>query len=152
QVGRRRMMLVGWAVCLSWSFVVTPLMDTGKPSLYAVAIFGMHAAAGIGFGPIAAFLPELFATRYRYSGTALALNVAGVAGGAMPPLIAGTLQASYGSWAVGLMLATFALTSLVCTYLLPETTGTALRPTRDADIGVAIAESIESHGRCCCDD
>jgi metabolite-proton symporter len=152
QVGRRRMMLVGWAGCLPWSFVVIPLMDTGNASLYAVAIFGMHAAAGIGFGPIVAFLPELFATRYRYSGTALALNVAGIAGGTVPPLIAGTLQASYGGWAVGLMLATSALTSLVCTYRLPETNGTALRPTRGADIGIAIAESIESHRRCCCDD
>jgi hypothetical protein len=32
------------------------------------------------------------------------------------------------------MLAAFALASLVCTYLLPETNGTALRSTRDADI------------------
>src|SRR5262249_43146681 len=30
RVGRRRMMLVGWAACLPWSFVVIPLMQTGK--------------------------------------------------------------------------------------------------------------------------
>jgi hypothetical protein len=41
-------------------------------------------------------IPELFATRYRYTGTALAVNVAGVAGGAVPLMIAGTLQATYG--------------------------------------------------------
>jgi len=132
RVGRRRMMLAGWAVCLPWSFVVIPLIDSGNPICYAVAIVGMHAA-GIGFGPLAALIPELFPTRYRYSGTALATNVAGVAGGAAPPLIAGTLQASYGSWAVGLMLVIVALVSLVCTYLLPETKGTALRSIRCAD-------------------
>ena len=55
------------------------------------------------------------------------MNLAGVIGGALPPLIAGTLLATYGSWAIGLMLATLAATSLVCTYLLPETNGTALR-------------------------
>jgi hypothetical protein len=44
-----------------------------------VAVVGMQAIAAIGFGPIAAFFPELFATGYRYSGTALAGNVAGVA-------------------------------------------------------------------------
>jgi metabolite-proton symporter len=133
RVGRRRMMLVGWAACLPWSFVVIPLMDTGNTIFYAVAIVGIHTATGIGFGPIAAFIPELFATRYRYSGTALAVNLAGVVGGALPPLLAGTLQATCGSWAIGLMLAIVAAVSLVCTYLLPETKGITLRSIRSTD-------------------
>ncbi len=128
RVGRRRMMLLGWAGCVPWAVVVIPLMDTGEPGLYAVAIVGMSAIAAIGSGPTGAFIPELFATRYRYSGSALAVNFAGVLGGALPPLIAGTLQATYGSWAVGPMLAILALASLVCTYLLPETKGTVLQP------------------------
>jgi MFS family permease len=110
--------------------MVIPLIDTGKPICYAVAIVGMMAAESIAYGPTAAFIPELFPTRYRYTGTALAMTLAGVAGGAVPPLLAGTLQATFGSWAIGLMLATFVLVSLVCTYLLPETKGTALRSTR----------------------
>jgi hypothetical protein len=61
------------------------------------------------------------------------VNLAGIAGGAVPPLIAGTLQATYGSTAIGLMLATIALVGLMCTYLLPETTGTTLRSIRSAD-------------------
>ncbi|MBC9075142.1 hypothetical protein IAR57_06275, partial [Mycobacterium canettii] len=64
--------------------------------------------------------------RYRYTGSALAANLAGVAGGALPPVIAGALVATYGSWAIGVMLAILALTSLVCTYRLPETAGSAL--------------------------
>jgi MFS family permease len=140
RVGRRRMMLVGWAGCLSWSFVVITLIDTGKPILYAVAIVGMYAIAAIGAGPTTAFIPELFATRYRYSGSALAMNVAGVIGGAVPPLIAGTLLATYGSWAIGLMLAALALASVVCTYLLPETNGTVLRTTRGVHVGDVAAE------------
>jgi metabolite-proton symporter len=127
RVGRRRMMLVGWAAYLPWSFVVIPLMDTGKPICYAVAMVAIPAVGAIVYGPTAAFIPELFATCHRYSGTALAMNLAGVAGGAVPPLLAGTLQATYGSWAIGLMLATIASVSLVCTYLLPETKGIALR-------------------------
>jgi metabolite-proton symporter len=133
RVGRRRMMLVGWAACLPWSVVVILLMDTGKPICYAVAMVAIPAVGAIAYGPTAAFLPELFATRYRYSGTALAMNLAGVAGGAVPPLIAGALQATFGSWAIGVMLATFALVSLVCTYSLPETKGTALRSIQGAD-------------------
>jgi metabolite-proton symporter len=137
RVGRRRMMLIGWAACLPVSLVVIPLVDTGKPIFYVLAIVSMLAVAAIGRGPIAAFFPELFATGYRYSGSALALNLAGVVGGAVPPLIAGTLQATYGSWAIGIMLAIIAAVSLVCTYLLPETNGTALRSTRDDDVSVA---------------
>jgi metabolite-proton symporter len=134
RVGRRRMMLVGAVACLSWSFVVIPLMDTRNTICYAVATVGIGTVTAINVGPIAAFIPELFATRYRYSGSALAVNLAGVAGGTLPPLIAGTLRATYGGWTVGLMLAIFALTSMVCTYLLPETKGITLRFAQDADL------------------
>lgn len=126
RLGRRRIMLVGWTCCLLWSFLVMPLLNSGKPVGYVVAIVGMCSAAAIGSGPTAAFIPELFATRYRYSGTALAQNLAGIVGSASPPLIAGTLLVTYGSWAIGLMLAALTSVSLVCTYLLPETNGTAL--------------------------
>jgi MFS family permease len=136
RVGRRRMMLLGWAACVPWALVVMPLIDTGKPVLYAVAIVGMCAVGGIGSGPTGAFIPELFATRYRYSGSAFAINFAGVFGGALPPLVAGTVQASYGSWAIGPMLAVLASASLVCTYLLPETKGRALQATRERDVAV----------------
>ena len=82
-----------------------------------------------------AFVPELFSTRYRYTGSALSVNLAGVLGGALPPLIAGTLLATYGSWAIGLMLVALPLTSLACTYVLPETNGTALRTTEGVHVG-----------------
>jgi MFS family permease len=133
RVGRRNMMLVGSAACLPWSFAAIPLMDTGKPIFYALAIVGMKVVGSIAFGPTAAFIPELFATAYRYSGTALVMTLAGVAGGTVPPLIAGTLQAAYGGWAIGAMLVAITGISLVCTYLLPETNGTTLRSTRGAD-------------------
>jgi MFS family permease len=137
RVGRRRMMFVGSAACLPWSFVVIPLMETGKPICYAVAIVGLDVIVGIASGPVAALVPELFATRYRYTGTALVINLVGVVGGAVPPLIAGTLQATYGSWAISLMLTALAAVSLVCTYFLPETNGTTLRSTRGADVASA---------------
>ena len=143
--GRRRMMLLGWAGCVPWALVVIPLIDTGDRTLYAVAIVGMCAIAGIGSGPTGAFIPELFATRYRYSGSALAVNLAGVFGGALPPLIAGTVQATYGSWAIGPMLAILALASFACTYLLPETKGTALRSTSGSGGAAASPEPELSH-------
>ncbi|WP_082959030.1 MULTISPECIES: MFS transporter [unclassified Mycobacterium] len=127
RVGRRRVMLCGLAACLPWAFAVIPLLDTRKPVLYAVAVLGMFAAAAVANGPTAAFVPELFATRYRYSGAAVAMNLAGILGAAVPPLVAGTLLATYGSWAIGLMMATLVVASFVSVYLLPETMGKALR-------------------------
>lgn len=134
RVGRRRVMLVGLAACLPWSFVVIPLIDTGEPVLYAVAVVGMFAAAAVAHGPTGAFVPELFATRYRYSGSAVAMNLAGILGAAMPPLLAGTLLATYGSWAIGLMMATLVVASVVSVYLLPETKGTALQTDPTAEV------------------
>jgi MFS family permease len=133
RVGRRRMMMIGWAACLPWSFVVIPLIDTGKPICYMVATVGMQAIASIGVGPTAAFIHELFPTRYRYSATALVINLASIIGGAAPPLIAGALQAAYGSWAISLMMTTLTAVSLVCAFLLPETSGTALGESRAID-------------------
>ncbi|MCV7196057.1 MFS transporter [Mycobacterium angelicum] len=126
QVGRRRIMLIAWTAALPWALVVMPLIDSRSPALFALAIVGIYAIASFGYGPTPAYMPELFATRYRYTGTALAVNLAGIVGGAIPPLLAGTLVASYGSWAIGVMLAAFVVTSLVCTYLLPETAGKEL--------------------------
>ncbi|MCV7124662.1 MFS transporter [Mycobacterium lacus] len=123
RVGRRRMMLVGATGCLAWSFVVMPLIDSGEPILFVAAMVGMHAIAGVGFGPAPSFIPELFATRYRYTGTALASNLAGIVGGALAPVLAGTLLTTYGSWVIGFMLAVLVMVSLVCIYLLPEPGG-----------------------------
>ena len=124
--GRRRLMLAGWALGLPWSLLVMPLIDSGSRTWFAVAILGVYAIGASCFGPVIAFIPELFATRYRYTGSAVAFNLAGIAGGAAPPLVAGALVASFGSWAVGLMMSVLVAASLVCTYLLPETRGTAL--------------------------
>ncbi len=99
--GRRRIILAGFLVALPWAFLVMPMIDTGSPWLFALAIGGMFAIFGTSYGPIASFLPEIFATRYRYTGAGLAFNLAGIVGGAVPPLIAGLLVSAYGPWSVG---------------------------------------------------
>lgn len=130
RVGHRRMVLIGSAICLPWSFMVIPLLDTGKPLCYAVAMMGLQIAAAIALGPAATFIPALFATGHRYSGSAVATNIASIAGGVAPPLIAGSLQATYGGWAVGAMLGSLMVVSVLSTYLLPETKATTLRSVR----------------------
>ncbi len=125
-VGRRRVMLCGLAAALPWSFAVIPLMDTREPILCAVAIIGTYAILGVCLGPVACFIPETFATHYRYTGSGLTFNLGGIVGGAIPPMVAGTLLAVAGGWAIGLMMAILILVSLICTGLLPETMGASL--------------------------
>ena len=119
--GRRRVIMAALAAGVPWAFVLIPLVDTGNAGCFALAIAGAYAVAGASYGPLGAFVPELFATRYRYSGAGLALNLAGLVGGAIPPLIAAPLAAVWGGVAIGLMLASFVGLSLVSTLLLPET-------------------------------
>jgi metabolite-proton symporter len=119
--GRRAIILTGFCLALPWCFAVVPLLDTGSRLYFALAIMGTFGILGISYGPMASFIPEVFETRFRYTGAGLAFNLGGILGGAMPPLIAGALLAEYGSWAIGLMMALLILISLLSTYWLPET-------------------------------
>ncbi len=130
KLGRRRVLLGGFGVGALWSFAVMPLLDTGNAVLFGVGIVVTYAILGVMTGPLAAFIPEIFATRYRYTGAGLAFNAGGIVGGAVPPMLAGVLVAAVGGWAVGLMMAVLLVVSLCCTAALPETAGTALTHTQ----------------------
>ena len=125
-VGRRRIILFGIAAGVPWSLAVVPLIDTRDPVLFGLAIVGAYAITGVSSGPTASFIPEIFATRYRYTGAALSYNIGAILGGAVPPVVAAALLASFGSFAIGVMMAVSALVSLVCGAMLPETLGKTL--------------------------
>ncbi len=135
--GRRRIIMVAFATAVPWAFAVIPLVDTGTAAWFAIAIAGTYAVSGMAYGPMAAFVPEIFATRYRYSGAGLSLNLAGLFGGAVPPLIAAPLMATWGAPAIGALMGTMALVSLVCTFLLPETKAATMR-TGDHSLSAAL--------------
>jgi metabolite-proton symporter len=125
--GRRRVIMAALAVGVPWAFVVLPLIDTGNAALFALAMSGTYAVAASSYGPMAAFIPEIFGTRYRYTGAGLSLNLAGLVGGAVPTIVAAPLQATWGVPAVGAMMVAVVLVSLVCTAALPETKGVLLQ-------------------------
>lgn len=121
RVGRKRILLVAGALSIGWGLAIFPLMDTQNYVLMWTALAGCLALMGLSFGPMGAFLPELFRTRYRYSGAALSYSLGGVLGGALPPLVAVEVQAHLGSFAVGVMISVIAVISLLCVTALPET-------------------------------
>jgi MFS family permease len=119
--GQRRCILVGVLLAVPWSLLLMPLVDTRRPLVFTAAVVVTYAIIGIGLGPLASYIPGLFATRYRYTGTALSYNVGGILGGGIPPVVSPALVTSYGSWAVGLMMCALAVASLLSTVALGGT-------------------------------
>ena len=103
-----------------------PLLDTGSAHRFAIGLSVTMVIFAIAYGPAGSYLPELFAAEHRYTGAGLGYNLAGILGGAIPPLLAPGLVASYGSFAIGVMLSLIGLLSLICVTALPETRQRAL--------------------------
>ncbi|WP_407916187.1 MFS transporter [Kitasatospora sp. NE20-6] len=129
--GRRRVLLVATLLAAGWAGVLFPLLETARTGPVALALIGAMALLGGMLGPVAAYLPELFPTRVRYTGAALTYNLAGVVGGATAPLVAVRLTEAYGTAVpVGWYLAGLGAVSLLCLFGLPETRGTDLDAVR----------------------
>ncbi|TMR13602.1 MHS family MFS transporter [Nonomuraea turkmeniaca] len=122
RLGRRRTLIAGTAVAVVWGLVMFPLMETASVVLVGLALAGALGLMGLIFGPMGAYLPELFKTEYRYSGASVAYSLGGVLGGAVPPLVATSMQASgLGVITIGGYVSAMALLSLLCLLALPET-------------------------------
>jgi MFS family permease len=121
RVGRRKIILVCCAVSIPWALVLFPLMGTRSAAGFGIGLIGTLAIFGLSYGPLGAYLPELFPARYRYTATGMGYNLGGVLGGAVSPLVAAQLAGSFGSHAVGFLIAAFAFLSLGCALALGET-------------------------------
>jgi MFS family permease len=121
RVGRRRTITIANIVAVVWALVLFPILDIGTPFAFAIGVCVTLFIAGIAYGPVGAFLPELFNTRYRYTAAGLAYNFAGIIGGAIPPLLAAAIAAAFGGYAFGVFLALLCLISVGCTLGLRET-------------------------------
>lgn len=121
RIGRRRVIMTSCALAIPWVMVLFPILNLGGPLAFAVGLFGTLTIFGIAYGPAGALLPEMFQARYRYTGAGMGYNLAGILGGALPPLIAAPLIAGPGAIWVGIMLAGLSAISVLCTYKIIET-------------------------------
>lgn len=120
--GRRRMLLWTTVAILLFGFAMTPLLAGGFLGVQAMLVLGM-CLMGLTFGPMSAYLPELFPANVRYTGSAIAYNLASVLGAAIAPSVFIALwTAGAGSpfW-VGVYLAGASLLTLLALALSPET-------------------------------
>lgn len=121
RIGRRTMITVAAAVAVVWNLVLFPVLETRSHWAFALGVPITLLISGVATGPLGAFLSEVFNTRYRYTATGLSYSLAGMLGGAIPPLIAAPIITAFGGFTFGALLAAVALVSLVCVRLIGET-------------------------------
>ncbi|WP_421106632.1 MFS transporter [Streptomyces sp. NEAU-S77] len=99
------------------------MLDTGSSVMItAVIILGFVFAAEGSVSAQAAFLPEIFGSRYRYAGVTMGRELASVVGGAGPLVCSALVTWASGSWipVAALMIVSIAV-SLAATWRTPET-------------------------------
>lgn len=101
-------------------------MGQGQRDTVSVMVFLCvgFALMGIAFGPIGAFLPELFAANVRYSGSGIGYNLAAIVGAAFVPSVATWLSEHWGVQSVGMYLGVMSLCCLVGVLTCKETKNT----------------------------
>ncbi|WP_316205192.1 MULTISPECIES: MFS transporter [unclassified Bradyrhizobium] len=121
--GRKALYLTGALTTIVLAFPLFWLLDTRDPTIITVAmIVTMTMTHALLFGPKAAFMPELFGTRVRYSGASLGANVAAALSGGFSPMIATALLVWAGaSWAISLYIIALSVISALAVLATPET-------------------------------
>lgn len=108
----RRVLAAGCAMVAGLGFAMAPLMGAGLSGVFAFMALLLFAM-GFVYGPLGAWLPDLFPARVRYTGASMTFNIAGVIGGGLTPLIAQALAMKGGLTPVGWYLSAAAGLSLV---------------------------------------
>ncbi|TQC48967.1 MFS transporter [Rhodococcus sp. WS4] len=121
RIGRRRMIMTAACLAIVWTLMLFPILETRSLFAFALGVPVTMFISGLATGPLGAFLSELFHTRYRYTATGLSYSLAGMLGGAIPPLIATPIIAAWGGFAFGLVMAGLAVVSLICVLVIGET-------------------------------
>ena len=126
KLGRRRVLTFSSCALVVFAVLFPFLLDgqvVGQHNFFANMVFLCvgFALMGIAFGPIGAFLPELFDANVRYSGSGIGYNLAAIVGAAFVPTIATWLAHNWGVHSVGLYLAVMAVCCLVSVLTCKET-------------------------------
>ncbi len=122
RLGRRPLIIAGAIGLAVWAFPYFLLVDTASLLLLFVASTVGGIASSLVYGPIAAYLGELFEPHVRYSGASLAYQLASIlVSGGTPFVMTALLGATGTSMSVSAFLLVMGLCTLVSVLKLPET-------------------------------
>jgi MHS family shikimate/dehydroshikimate transporter-like MFS transporter len=124
RIGRRPVTMTAGVLLAVNAFVMFALVNTGNASLFLLTyvISGIiHSAM---YGPMAAFMAEMFPTTSRYTGTSLGYQIASVLGGGFGPLLATGLLAAAGgaphTELIATLIAISCLATVVTSWIVAE--------------------------------
>ncbi|MDQ0124805.1 MFS family permease [Pseudomonas lini] len=127
RIGRRRMMLIGFAVTAFAAFPFWYLFSTGEfwPMVAGSCLF--MTGYGLVYGAVPSFTGEAFGPSARFTGFAMSTNLGGIIGGGTAPILGAFLLSHYGTpYAISVLTIALAAFSALCVFLSAET--------RDTDI------------------
>jgi MFS family permease len=108
----RQVLMAGCAMTVGVGILLPVMMGAGSLAMmFAFLAIGLWVM-GFVYGPLGAFLPDLFPARVRYTGASTAFNVGGILGGGLAPMIAQVLADKGGLAPVGGYLAVASALSL----------------------------------------
>lgn len=108
--GRRVPMIFGSLGFGIWGFFLFPLIDTGRIVPAGIGFSVGLILLGCLYGPISAWLSELYSTEVRYTGVSFGYSLAAVIGGGLVPLAAVWLLDEFDStFPISLVVAALAI-------------------------------------------
>jgi MFS family permease len=124
RIGRRPVYAAGAAGMAIWGFAFFGLLRSGDAWLVTLAMVGGLVCHGAMYGPQAAFISELFPTRFRYSGASIAYQLTSVFAGSLAPIIAlWLLQLTHATLAISIYVALCCAVSVFAALRARETSG-----------------------------
>lgn len=128
RLGRRPLVLIGAGMLILWAFPYFWLVDTRNLLLFFVALAVGSVFQSMTYGPVAAFIGEMFAPKVRFSGASLAYQLAAITVSGATPLVMTALIAETGSTTlVSAFVALMGLITFCCTWALRESNPAEVR-------------------------
>jgi MFS family permease len=123
RVGRRPVMVTGAIAGAVLAFPIFQMLASGNVALVLIAfLIGNPLIQASMYGPMAAFISEMFGTGARYTGASLGYQLAATLGAGLAPLSAASLMAMGGGNPVfiSVMVAVVCIISAAAIYLTKE--------------------------------
>jgi MFS family permease len=133
RIGARSVLILSSAAIGLIGIFLPMLFERGMEGVLALYI-GAFTFQGLNYGSVSALLAAPFPAELRYSGTAMAFNLAGIVGGSLVPFVAIQLANNYGLTAIGGYLSCAALLSIAALMIArqrPSRLELALPPSDD---------------------